>query len=233
MAGKEIRNVSFPGSVRGYDRDAVDAYVRRVNQVIAELEMTSSPKAAVRHALEQVGEQTSGILQRAREAAEEITASARQEADAATGRAKAEAAELVVDASTRADRARAEAEELSAQAEREADGILVAAKAEAERILARAREEIAAEQSEAEARLRTLHADTESVQGEREELLEGVRGLADRLGEVASRAAARYAQAPEAGSDVESGKDEEGVERRSRRARIEAVPEPEREANST
>ena len=104
MIPKQIRNVSFPGSVRGYDRDAVDEYVKAVNQVIAELEISSSPRAAVRHALEQVGEQTSGILQRAREAAEEITASARQEADELLERAKAEAAEIVVNASTAADR---------------------------------------------------------------------------------------------------------------------------------
>lgn len=235
MAGKEIRNVSFPGSVRGYDRDAVDAYVRRVNQVIAELEMTSSPKAAVRHALEQVGEQTSGILQRAREAAEEITASARQEADAATARAKAEAAELVVDASTRADRAQEEAEELTNRATSEAEGIVVTAKAEAEKILAQAREEVAAQQTDAEARLRALHADTESVQEERKELLDGVRGLAERLEEVAGRAAARYAgeQAPEAGPDVRAAEVEEGGAQAPPRARIEAVPEPEREANST
>ena len=89
---KDVRDVSFPGSVRGYDRNAVDAYVERVNAVIAELEIASSPKAAVRHALEQVGEQTSAILQRARDAADEITASARQEAEAATARAKAPSA---------------------------------------------------------------------------------------------------------------------------------------------
>ncbi|HEX7256121.1 MAG TPA: DivIVA domain-containing protein [Gaiellaceae bacterium] len=234
MTPKEIRDVSFPGSVRGYDRAAVDAYVRRVNRVIAELEMASSPKAAVRHALEQVGEQTSGILQRAREAAEEITASARQEAEAATALAKAEAAELVVDASTRADRTRAEAEELTAQAKREADGILVAAKAEAEKILARAREEIAAEQKEAEARLRALHADTESVQEQREELLDGVRGLAERLEEVAVRAAARYApqETPEPEPDDGAAEEAEPAGQH-RRARIEAVPEPEHQADSS
>src|SRR5215218_6853340 len=38
---KEIRNVSFPGSMRGYDRAAVDAYVKSVNRVIAELEIGS------------------------------------------------------------------------------------------------------------------------------------------------------------------------------------------------
>ncbi|HEX2427378.1 MAG TPA: DivIVA domain-containing protein, partial [Gaiellaceae bacterium] len=117
----EIRDVSFPSAVRGYDRSAVDAYVRRVNRVIAELQMSSSPRAAVRHALEQVGEQTSTILQRARETAEEITASARQEAEETTARAKAEAAEIVLNASTESDRARADAGTLVAEATAEAE----------------------------------------------------------------------------------------------------------------
>src|SRR5205823_3153632 len=63
----DIRNVAFPAAMRGYDRDAVDAYVRRVNRVIAELEVTRSPQAAVRHAVERVGEQTKTILDEARE----------------------------------------------------------------------------------------------------------------------------------------------------------------------
>ena len=44
----EIRNVSFPVLVRGYERAAVDAYVQRVNRAIAELEVGRSPHAAVR-----------------------------------------------------------------------------------------------------------------------------------------------------------------------------------------
>jgi DivIVA domain-containing protein len=191
LASKEIRNVSFPGSVRGYDRTAVDAYVERVNRVIAELEMRSSPRAAVRHALEQVGEQTSGILQRARETAEEITASARQEAEETTARAKAEAAETVVNASTQADRAKAEATQLIARAKSEAEGILTEARAEAERILARTREEVAALRGEGETRLRELHADIATTWKERRELLEDVHGIAKRLEAAASRAAAR------------------------------------------
>ena len=51
----EIRNVSFPASVRGYDRAAVDAYVKRVNRAIAELEVGRSPHAAVRHASSSCG----------------------------------------------------------------------------------------------------------------------------------------------------------------------------------
>src|ERR671930_359396 len=112
----EIRNVSFPVSVRGYDRRAVDAYVQRVNRVIAELEVSRSPQAAVRHAVERVSEQTKGILQQARESGEQITAAARDEAEQIIATAKAEAADLVVNASAEADRLGAEAEEVLANA---------------------------------------------------------------------------------------------------------------------
>jgi DivIVA domain-containing protein len=188
---KDIRNVSFPVSVRGYERTAVDAYVKRVNRVIAELEVSSSPRAAVRHALEQVGEQTSGILQRAREAAEEITATAHREAEETTGRAKAEAGEIVVNASTEAERAQAEAKQLIAKARAEAAEILAEAKAEADRLLAEAREEVTAVREEGEARLRELQADMALTWAERRDLLDDVRGIANRLEQAASRAAAR------------------------------------------
>jgi DivIVA domain-containing protein len=191
LAPKDIRNVSFPSSVRGYDRSAVDGYVERVNRVIAELEMRSSPRAAVRHALEQVGEQTTGILQRARETAEEITASARREAEEATARAKAEAADIVLNANTESDRVGAEANRLTATAKAEADQILAEARAEAEKLLARAREEVAALREEGEVRLRELHADIAATWKERRELLDDVRGIATKLEEAAIRAAAR------------------------------------------
>jgi DivIVA domain-containing protein len=180
MVPKDIRNVTFPGSVRGYERSAVDAYVKRVNRVIAELEMSSSPRAAVRHALEQVGEQTSGILQRAREAAEEVTA-----------QAKAEAGEIVVNASTESDRAGAEARHVVAKARAEAGEILAEAKAEADRLLAEAREAATALREEGEARLRELQADIATTWAERRDLLDDVRGIASRLEQAASRAAAR------------------------------------------
>src|SRR5207245_11181418 len=86
----DIRDASFPTAVRGYERRAVDTYVERVNRVIAELEVGSSPPAAVRHALDRVGEQTSGVLKRAREAAEEITATALAEAEELTSSARTE-----------------------------------------------------------------------------------------------------------------------------------------------
>jgi cell division initiation protein len=88
----EIRNASFPVSVRGYDRHAVNAYVLRVNRVIAELEVSRSPQAAVRHAVDRVSEQTKAILQEARESAEKITDTARDEAEQIIAQAQAEAA---------------------------------------------------------------------------------------------------------------------------------------------
>jgi DivIVA domain-containing protein len=46
----DVRDVSFATAVRGYDRREVDAYVERVNRVIAELEISRSPRAAVKPA---------------------------------------------------------------------------------------------------------------------------------------------------------------------------------------
>ena len=198
----DMRDVSFPLAMRGYSRRAVDAYVERVNHLIAELEVSRSPRAAVRHALDRVTEQVGGILERARETAEEITSSARKEAEESTARAKAEAAELVVNTSDEADRTRAEAEEILAKARAEAGEILARSRAEAEETLTQSRAEAAerVRQSEkelgvlrelAEARMRELHADTEAVWEERGELLDDIRGMAARLEEAARQAAAR------------------------------------------
>jgi len=89
-------HADFPGALRGYDRLAVDAYVQRVSQMVAELQATRSPEAAVRRALERVGEQISGILQRAHETAEQITAQSRGEAEDRLEQARGEAAEIIV-----------------------------------------------------------------------------------------------------------------------------------------
>lgn len=189
----EIRNVSFPVSVRGYERKAVEAYIQRVNRVIAELEVSSSPQAAVRHAVDRVSEQTKDILQQARESAEQITAAAREEADEIMAAAKAESAELVVNASTEADRLGAEGQQALADARAEAADIVARSNADAAERLQRAEEEIAALQEEAGERMRELQADTEAVWRERHELLDEIGGMAVRLQEAAGAAAARFA----------------------------------------
>jgi DivIVA domain-containing protein len=199
----EIRDVSFPPAVRGYDRAAVDAYVKRVNHLIAGLEMSRSPRAAVRHALDRAQEQVSGILQRAQETADEITASARKEAEEGAARTSAQAAKLLVDVTDKADRTRAEGDEVLAKAKAEAEKTLASARAEAEEILSRARteggkrlqrseKELAVLRELAEARMRDLQAHTGTVWDERRELLDDISEMGARRTELASEAAARF-----------------------------------------
>jgi vacuolar-type H+-ATPase subunit I/STV1 len=97
----EAADVHFPVALRGYDRIAVDAYVRQTSQLVAELQATRSPEAAVRRALERVGEQISGILQRAHETAETITAQSRSEAEDRLEEARREAARITASAEQR------------------------------------------------------------------------------------------------------------------------------------
>ena len=94
-------HADFPSALRGYDRVAVDAYVQQVSRLVAELQATRSPEAAVRRALERVGEQISGILQRAHETAEQITAQSRAEAEDRMEAARGEAAEIIAAAQQR------------------------------------------------------------------------------------------------------------------------------------
>jgi hypothetical protein len=91
-----VGDVDFPRVRRGYDPLAVDAYVRRTTQLVAELQSKHSPDAAVRRALERVGEQISGILQRAHETAEQITTQSRREAEDRLQRAREEARAMAV-----------------------------------------------------------------------------------------------------------------------------------------
>jgi DivIVA domain-containing protein len=228
----DILNTRFPASVRGYDRHAVDAYRKRVNRAIAELKVSASPQAAVRHALEQAGQQVHGLLQSARETAEEITASARREAEESTARAKAEAAELVVNASADADRVRDEANELMANARNEAEALVAksraeadetraSAKTEAENTVARSHaqaeerfqrleEELASLRDQAETQMREIQTDTEAAWDERRQLLDDIRRLAGSLGNLADTAAARLPPPESAQPEEETVGDEAG-----------------------
>src|SRR5215207_7163947 len=90
----EIGERSFPIVMRGYDRAAVDAFVQEVRELIAELESRQSQESVVQRALAEVGEETSSILQRAHETADEIAARSRAQAEGRIQRAEREA-ELV------------------------------------------------------------------------------------------------------------------------------------------
>jgi DivIVA domain-containing protein len=90
-ATEQISNRTFPVVMRGYDRAAVDAFVQEVLQVVTDLEALKSQEAVVQRALEEVGEETAGILQRAHETADEIAARSRAQAEGRIQRAEREA----------------------------------------------------------------------------------------------------------------------------------------------
>jgi DivIVA domain-containing protein len=87
----DIGERSFPIVMRGYDRAAVDAFVQEVCELIADLESRQSQEAVVQRALAEVGEETSSILQRAHETADEIAARSRAQAEGRIQRAEREA----------------------------------------------------------------------------------------------------------------------------------------------
>jgi DivIVA domain-containing protein len=90
-ATERIANRDFPLAVRGYDRGAVDAFVQEVLEVVSELEGRQTRETVVQRALDEIGEETAGILQRAHETADEITARSRAQAEGRTQRAEREA----------------------------------------------------------------------------------------------------------------------------------------------
>jgi DivIVA domain-containing protein len=166
-AAQAARDVDFPVVLRGYDREAVDRYVEEVNQVIAELEISSSPASAVRHALAEVSEETRGLLQQAHETADEITTRSRSQAD------------------DRLQRAEREAEDVRAAAAREADATRAAIALEGEGMRAAA-----------EARVQELAHNAEAIAQERQRLIDNMNAIASRLAEITAAEAARFPDHP-------------------------------------
>jgi cell division initiation protein len=97
-ATERIAGRSFPIVMRGYDRAAVDAFVQEVLEIVRELEGSQSHESVIQRALEEVGEETASILQRAHETADEIAARSRAQAEGRLQRAEREADLLRQDA---------------------------------------------------------------------------------------------------------------------------------------
>jgi DivIVA domain-containing protein len=181
--------VRFSIAMRGYDRDAVDAYVSRVNQVLAELQITAAPESAIRHALEQVTEETKGLLERAHETADEIARRSRAEAHDRVESATQEAQQLH-------DASEQEARQLRDDAANEAREVREAAAKEAREVREAAQREARELREAAEGRVRELEADARAIIEERARLIGELRELVRRLGEFADGAAGRYPSAP-------------------------------------
>jgi DivIVA domain-containing protein len=90
-ASELLRDVSFPTAVRGYDRRAVDDFLEELRNLVADLEARQTREGVVQKALDELGEETASILQRAHETADEIAARSRAQADGRLQRAEREA----------------------------------------------------------------------------------------------------------------------------------------------
>jgi DivIVA domain-containing protein len=86
---------------RGYDREQVDAYVLQLQRQIRDLQADQTPDAAVRGALERVGDQVADLLKQANDTADEMIATAQREADEHREEAERHAAHITAVAEQR------------------------------------------------------------------------------------------------------------------------------------
>jgi DivIVA domain-containing protein len=154
----EVQSVRFSTALRGYDREEVDRYITRVNQLLAELQITAAPQSAIKHALEQVSRDTKSVVREAHQEADEITRQSRSRADDRIQEAKEEAGRL-------REAAEQEARQLREAAAREADGTRVAA----------------------ETRIRGLEADVQAMIEKRDRTVEELVQLSRHLDELLER----------------------------------------------
>jgi DivIVA domain-containing protein len=102
-ASDRLRDATFPLVMRGYDRHAVDQFIAELLALVEDLESRQTREGVVQKALDELGEETAGILQRAHETADDITARSRGQADARVQRAEREAEILRHDADVYAE----------------------------------------------------------------------------------------------------------------------------------
>jgi cell division septum initiation protein DivIVA len=217
---KQARDTEFQVALRGYDRAAVDRYVEHVNRLLAELEISSSPESAVRHALDEVSEETRDILQHAHDTAEEITARSRSRADDRLQQAEQEAKELraavlqegqetrdaaQLEAEATREAARREAAEVRETAAseateqrdtamRESQQVRSSAKRDAEDLRAAVRAESDEMLEAAETRSRDLARSAESIWRERRRLIDDMRGIGEQLVAIGDVEGKRFAK---------------------------------------
>jgi cell division septum initiation protein DivIVA len=97
-ASQLLQEASFPLVMRGYERHTVDQLMEELLALVQDLESRQTREGVVQKALDELGEETAGILQRAHETADDITSRSRAQADARIQRAEREAEILRRDA---------------------------------------------------------------------------------------------------------------------------------------
>jgi hypothetical protein len=140
-APDRIREPEFPLAVRGYERRAVDEYVAELVELVEDLEGRQLRERVVPRALDEVGEETAGILQRAHEMADELAARSRAQAEGRLQRAEREAEIAKAEADKYAEqvvvdtrRLWEQRQQLIEEVRRLADEVLAAADDAAERL---------------------------------------------------------------------------------------------------
>ena len=153
VSGAEVREATFPQARRGYDREAVHAFLDRVaDWVETRVGDAAGASPQITSELEKVGERTAGILTAAEEAAAKLRREAQEHADRVRTAAEEEARRAKLNASQKAD-------ELIAEAQSKAEGIV----------------------DEAIARRRRLNQAVSSLVERREEIADEAQRLADEL----------------------------------------------------
>lgn len=154
LSPEELENAGFSTSLRGYDKDEVDAYLRSVAAELRESQKQRSEKL-----YETLGEEMGSLLQHARDSAVDMTS--RAEADAAQVRDKAAA-----DAAHTREEAAADGRAIREEATHQASEIRAAAERDASQRISEAEGRVAdLEDSEAQARerIKAVRAELESL----------------------------------------------------------------------
>ncbi len=153
-----MQDVRFSTAIRGYDREEVHRYMLKVNTLIAELQITAAPEAAIKAALEQVRAERRSVITEAEREAEEVTRRSRSQAD---------------------DRLQ--------EATQEARSVLAGAEQEAEQLRDAAAEEAHGSQAAAETRIRRLEAEVQRMTEQRDRVVEELVELSRSLAELLER----------------------------------------------
>lgn len=165
---EEVENATFSGSLRGYDKDEVDAFLKAVASDLRESEKRS---AAL---YETLGEEMGDLLQHARDSADRMVSEAQTEAQRLREEAQADATRMRTEA---ADEARTTKEASEASAAHTIDE----ANKSAEETRARAERDATARIAETEERVRALESNEASVRERVQALRLQLVALSDQL----------------------------------------------------
>ena len=188
----ELENVSFTTTLRGYDRDEVDAFIKNVQAALKEAERQRSERLYAH-----MGEEIGNLLQHAKDSAEEM----KQDAESGAARMRADAE---TDAGRKRDEAQADAHTMRADAQSDAKNMRAEAESDATSIREKATEQAARRTKEADDRVAELEAEEADARGRIRALRGQLEEIAVHLRPLEERGPAktqRGAEAAEPGAD--------------------------------